>query len=204
MITEMEFSELANLINNPTVLSLDNLPTADQLTQRSRSTPAGLTRRAQFEARRITSATRIYALLTSYTEWLEQSFLAGVSEAIEDGLGFLCVDTAYLPNKTRDLTPDQTHWSGAGLDPGTGGVPKVMLLVGKRAPGSTVSDPLLLPGGKTSGELLAERLNPKGYSVYTLYDRGAYRVYVVWDYEAWSDWQARNTAWRARNGALQL
>jgi hypothetical protein len=205
VILQMATSELVHLIST-TTMSLDSLPTAEQLTQHSRNTQAGLERRAQSEARRQEGAARVYGLLTSYTAWLEQSFLARVVEATEDGLGFLCVDTAYLPSKTRDLTPDQTHWSGLGsdgfpCDASTGGVPKVMLLTGKRAPGSTVSDPQLLPGGRTSAQLLAERLYPKGFSVATLYDRGAFRVYVVWDYEAWSDWQARNAAWRARQSS---
>lgn len=194
----MEFSELTNLINTTSTLSLDDLPTADQLTQRARNTSAGQERLAKLEARRMTSSSRIYALIVSYADFLEQSFLSGVGEAIEDGLGFLCIDTAYLPNKRQDLTPDQTHWSGPDQDPSVGGVPKVMLLVGKRVPGSNVSDPTLLPGAKTSCHMLAERLNPKGYFVYCQYDRGAYRVYVVWDYEAWSDWQARSTAYYAR------
>jgi hypothetical protein len=163
------------------------------------------TRQAQTEVRRITSATRIYNLIVSYAEWLEKTFLERVSSASEAGLGFMCIDSAFLPNKYRKQAPNTTHWAGQDQDPSSGGVPKVMLLLGKRVSGSNESDPALLPGGKTSLGFLGERLYPKGYQVCVLYDdrSRSYKVYVVWDQDAWSDWYRRNLAWKTRTLAAK-
>ena len=178
-------------------LLLSSLPTAEQLMNLTRNTPACLARQAILADKKSKQELQLSSLIISYSEWLEQTFLTSTSQAVVDGLGFLCIDNVYLPGSGR--APEEVYWSGLNTDPKAGGCPKVMLLTGKRAIGSMTSDPRLLPGGKSSLDLLAERISCKGYQIKYLFDRGAYRVFVIWDEEAWITWYNRMNTWRSHN-----
>lgn len=92
----------------------------------------------------------------------------------KDAEGYIAIHRVALPGKG---TAAEVYFSGYDVDtdeladPKKIGMPQIAIVQGARAPGSNITDPSLLPGGKTSLDLLNEADN--GHFLEDRYGPGA-------------------------------
>lgn len=187
------------LSTDQTKVAPQELPSADQLLTVSGKAPA----RAQRESEQGSRQARTAEFIISYADHLYGQALEKVPVAAEAGYGYTRIAAVRPPTKETDPDGERfykydaalTHWAGPGVDPSDGGMPLVMLLQGAMQRGSKVANPKLLPGGKTSADILRERLAPKKLGVQLVYmPKHGLCVFVIWNHAEWAKFTEQITA----------